>query len=271
MIKNIFTDCEYIRLGCKFYLDRNLETIAPAGKYSDGTNCFSVDSLGLVTSVNACSEFTTTTSTSTTSTSTTSTSTTTSTTTTTTAVPDYRKGNYNSGFQARGNGSIIRLTAGPGGNGCLEANWNYGPGAQSIDGSGITAYTVYTASLQLTSGSSYTPDVIINGVSVPGLVWWPLDDNYECGQSPLFVTKIEGGVSSSIAIIPGTSIPVSNGGIVEYWQYLGGGAYNQRPPYSAVTGSDFVEIPVTPAQYSMYKIIQTFTSSGNFYYNKFTY
>ena len=94
MVQNVYTDCFIPEIGCRLYLDASGEVAAPAGKYSDGTYCYSVDSGGFVTAVNICGETTTTTSTtsttstSTTSTSTTSTSTSTSTsTTTTTAAP----------------------------------------------------------------------------------------------------------------------------------------------------------------------------------------
>jgi hypothetical protein len=78
MKQNIYSECATIHLGCKMYLDESGETLAPAGKYSNGATCYTLDSFGTVTALNACGE-TTTTSTSTTSTTSTSTSTTTTT------------------------------------------------------------------------------------------------------------------------------------------------------------------------------------------------
>jgi hypothetical protein len=353
MTKYIFSDCEYIRLGCKFYLDRNLETIAAAGKYSDGTNCFSVDSLGVVTSVNACSEFTTTTSTTTTST----TSTTTTSTTTTTAAPgpfyytaqtncpndsptgvylikttsplqipdggyiastlyapgselysgtrcflvfnspfgpigesvtplatfqnddgdactqclqyvtpNYASGSWNTGFQAKGTGSLVRYTYGAGINGCLESNWDTGPGAQGLN---ITAFTVYVNSIQLTSGSSYNPNVTINGVSVPGLVYWPLGSSFNCGQSPLFIKHYYKLTRTTLdkMIFPNQPYLVNEGDRVSYYRY---GANN--PPNAAVVGpfgSSRTEVSVSPVQNNMSYVTINMSNSGFINYTTF--
>jgi hypothetical protein len=81
----IYSLCDTILVGCKVYTDRLGKRLATAGKYSDGTNCFTVNNLGVVTAAEVCGATTTTTSTSTTST--TSTTTTSTTTTTTTQPP----------------------------------------------------------------------------------------------------------------------------------------------------------------------------------------
>ena len=86
MKKDIYTNCVLLSVGCKVFLDEGGEVIAPAGKYSDGLVCYTVNAFGTITELNNCGGTTTTTSTST-STSTTSTSTSTSTTSTTTASP----------------------------------------------------------------------------------------------------------------------------------------------------------------------------------------
>ncbi len=54
MTQNIFTECFQIAVGCKFYSDKDSLAPAPAGKYSDGTNCYTVNVLGVVTSIAAC-------------------------------------------------------------------------------------------------------------------------------------------------------------------------------------------------------------------------
>jgi hypothetical protein len=54
MIQNVFCDCAVIEIGCRLYIDSTGEVPAAAGKYSDGTNCYNVDSFGYVTSVNLC-------------------------------------------------------------------------------------------------------------------------------------------------------------------------------------------------------------------------
>jgi hypothetical protein len=92
MTKNIYTNCFDLKVGCKVYADKDGKVYAQPGKYSDGTNCYTVNSLGTITEFYNCGDIpttTTTTSTTTTSTTTTSTTTTTttSTTTTTTAPP----------------------------------------------------------------------------------------------------------------------------------------------------------------------------------------
>jgi hypothetical protein len=82
----IYSLCDTILVGCKVYTDRLGKRLATAGKYSDGTNCFTVNNLGVVTAAELCGATTTTTSTtSTTTTSTTSTTTTSTTTTSTTS------------------------------------------------------------------------------------------------------------------------------------------------------------------------------------------
>ena len=74
----IYSLCDTISVGCKVYTDRLGKRLATAGKYSDGTNCFTVNNLGVVTASEVCGGITTTsTTTSTTTTSTTTTSTTT--------------------------------------------------------------------------------------------------------------------------------------------------------------------------------------------------
>jgi hypothetical protein len=110
MVQNVYTDCFITEIGCILYLDALGKSAAPAGKYSDGNYCYTVNSFGIVTAINLCGETTTTTSTSTTSTSTTSTSTTsttststsTSTTTTTTAAPAAVAINYRIAIPATG-------------------------------------------------------------------------------------------------------------------------------------------------------------------------
>jgi hypothetical protein len=77
MVQNVYTDCFITEIGCILYLDASGEVAAPAGKYSDGSYCYTVNSFGIVTAINLCGETTTTT----------STTSTTSTTTTTTAAP----------------------------------------------------------------------------------------------------------------------------------------------------------------------------------------
>jgi hypothetical protein len=76
MKKDIYTNCVLLSLGCKVFLDDGGEIIAPAGKYSDGFVCYTVNAFGTITELNQCGG---TTSTTTTSTSTTSTSTSTTT------------------------------------------------------------------------------------------------------------------------------------------------------------------------------------------------
>jgi len=56
MVQNVYTDCFIPEIGCRLYLDASGEVAAPLGKYSDGTNCYSVDSGGYVTAVNMCGE-----------------------------------------------------------------------------------------------------------------------------------------------------------------------------------------------------------------------
>ena len=80
----IYSLCDTILVGCKVYTDRLGKRLATAGKYSDGTNCFTVNNLGVVTAAEVCGATTTTTSTSTTTSTTTTSTTTTSTTTTST-------------------------------------------------------------------------------------------------------------------------------------------------------------------------------------------
>jgi hypothetical protein len=196
-------------------------------------------------------------------TTTTTTSTTSTTTTTAAPGPDYQSGSYNSGFSAFGSGSFTRAVQGLGG--CNENNWSYIP-TNFGGASGVDTYTLYTGSIQLTSGSSFRPNYLTSeGITVPPIIFVPLDSNFTCGQSRLFVTKIESGVSSSIAMLPNTSIPILNGGKVEFWYQAAGGA--ARPQLYAITGSSFTQ---TSIDYQTYKIIHTFTSSANFYYNTFT-
>ena len=77
MSVNIFSNCLNLEVGCVLYLNNRLTGIAPAGKYSDGSFCYTTDSNGIITSKTVCFAPTTTTTstTSTTSTSTTSTTT----------------------------------------------------------------------------------------------------------------------------------------------------------------------------------------------------
>lgn len=198
-------------------------------------------------------------------TTTSTTSTTSTSTTTTTAAPVYQSGSYNSAFSAFGTGSFTKATEGPGAYGCNENNWLYFP-TNFGGASGVDAYTTYTGSIQLTSGSSFRATYLTSeGITVPPIIFVPLDSSFTCGQSRLFVTKIESGVSSSIAMLPNTSIPILNGGKVEFWYQAAGGA--ARPQLYAITGSSFTQ---TSIDYQTYKIIHTFTSSANFYYNTFT-
>ena len=87
MPQNVFPSSSPITVGVFLYLDSGLTTPAPNGKYSNGTDVFTVSGgLGEVTTAELCSSFTTTTTTSTTTTTTTDTTTTTSTTTSTTTL-----------------------------------------------------------------------------------------------------------------------------------------------------------------------------------------
>ena len=370
MVQNVYTDCFTTEIGCRMYLDASGQTAAPAGEYSDGTNCYSVDSDGFVTAVNLCGETTTTTSTtsttststtSTTSTSTSTTSTSTSTSTTTAApgpfvynaqvncpndrptgiwrietstpfnfnqfnavssllyqsgsdlftgtrcflifnnhtgsgfnspvtasntfydsdyevacaeclqyiTPNYTSGSWNTGFQAVGTGSIVKKIAGIGVDGCKEPNWT-DTTAQSITGSGINDYTVYINSIQLTSGSSYRPNVTVNGISVPGLVYWPLSSSYECGQSPLFVKHYYNltGLTIDRIIYPNIPYLVDPGDKILYYKYNG-----TNPPDSAVIppiNSTRQEVSVSPAQPNMTHVtINVSSGNNNILYNTF--
>jgi hypothetical protein len=98
MARQIFTDCLTLQVGCILYTSAEANELTPPGFYSNGTNCYTVNSNGVITSIGVCPTTTTSTTTSTTTTTaaptttttaptTTTTSTTTSSTTTTTAAP----------------------------------------------------------------------------------------------------------------------------------------------------------------------------------------
>jgi hypothetical protein len=88
MSQQIFTDCFTLEVGCILYTSNSATTPVAAGFYSNGTNCYTVNNIGVVTSIGVCPTSTTTTTapTTTTTTAPTTTSTTTAPTTTTTTV-----------------------------------------------------------------------------------------------------------------------------------------------------------------------------------------
>ena len=51
----VYSSCNPITTGCYLYTDACLSTPAASGRYSDGTDCFTVNSSGYVTAVAACS------------------------------------------------------------------------------------------------------------------------------------------------------------------------------------------------------------------------
>jgi hypothetical protein len=56
MAVNLYSNCSIITTGCFFYNDSNQTTPVSNGKYSDGTNCYTVDyGNGYVTTVGTCS------------------------------------------------------------------------------------------------------------------------------------------------------------------------------------------------------------------------
>lgn len=52
----LYSNCISLNAGgtCYLYTNPGLTLLASAGKYSDGTNCFTVNSSGLITAVNSC-------------------------------------------------------------------------------------------------------------------------------------------------------------------------------------------------------------------------
>ena len=55
MAVNLYSNCSTITTGCFFYNNSNLTSPVSNGKYSDGTNCFTVSGgSGEVTSVESC-------------------------------------------------------------------------------------------------------------------------------------------------------------------------------------------------------------------------
>jgi hypothetical protein len=281
MVKNIYTNCVILSLGCKVFLDDGGELIAPAGKYSDGLVCYTVNAFGTVTELNNCGG-TTSTTTSTTTTAGTTTTTTAGTTTTTAATTTtttlnpavWSNGQYSSRLSISGSGQAYWKTPGVNANPCASASWNTGPSI-NIGGSGQDSYTVYTGSVQLLPGS-FLRNQIINGVQVDGILFTPLNSGFECGQSPLFVQKVFAGTNttSSLTIFPNTSIPMAAGDKLQYWVGTAGPLDTTRttPPDSAIIGSSVSYTTFTVAPNYVFGHVwatQTFTSSGNFYYNTF--
>ena len=87
MSQQIFTDCFTLEVGCILYTSNSATTRVAAGFYSNGTNCYTVNEIGVVTSIGVCPTSTTTTTAPTTTTTSTSTTTAPTTTTTTTVAP----------------------------------------------------------------------------------------------------------------------------------------------------------------------------------------
>jgi hypothetical protein len=50
----IYSSCCTIVVGCKIYTDSGLSTLADGGTYHNGTDCFTVDDNGIVSSIGAC-------------------------------------------------------------------------------------------------------------------------------------------------------------------------------------------------------------------------
>jgi len=50
----VYSDCNPITTTCYLYTDACLTTAAPSGRYSDGTDCFTVTSGGYVSAVESC-------------------------------------------------------------------------------------------------------------------------------------------------------------------------------------------------------------------------
>jgi hypothetical protein len=50
----VYSDCNPITTGCYLYTNACLTTAASSGRYSDGTDCFTVDGTGYVTGVASC-------------------------------------------------------------------------------------------------------------------------------------------------------------------------------------------------------------------------
>jgi hypothetical protein len=198
---------------------------------------------------------------------TTTTSTTTSTTTTTTAAISNEL--YYSGIgHSRGTGSMYLSLPSFAPYCSYGSNWTTGSLSMNSD---FVCY--WTGSVVPTPGSTFNADRIVNGVTVPGIIYSPGEGptgGSFCVQSPLFATKIEGGISSSLIIFPNTSVPVSSGGKIEYWADGAGGVFGYRPQLYAITGSSYTITSLSPYM-NAYKFIHTFTSSGNFYYNTFVY
>jgi len=56
-----YSNCTSLTAGCTLYTNAGHTTTVPAGKYSDSFICFTVNSLGVITSYQSCASFTTTT------------------------------------------------------------------------------------------------------------------------------------------------------------------------------------------------------------------
>jgi hypothetical protein len=190
---------------------------------------------------------------------------TTTSTTTTTAAP-FNQLMYSGIGHSRGTGSMyLSLPSFP--PYCsYGSNWTTGSISMNSD---FVCY--WTGSVVPTAGSTFNANRIVNGVTVPGVIYTPADTTVFCFQSPLYVNKIEGGITSSLIIFPNTSVPVAIGGKIEYYSSP---SFTQpgdaTPPAYAITGSSYTLTNLTP-YFNADKVIHTFTSSGNFYYNTFTY
>jgi hypothetical protein len=55
MAGNLYSNCSIITTGCFFYSDSNLTSPVSNGKYSDGTDCYTVSGGGEITAVQTCS------------------------------------------------------------------------------------------------------------------------------------------------------------------------------------------------------------------------
>jgi hypothetical protein len=54
MAVNLYSNCSTITTGCFFYNDSNLTSPVSNGKYSDGTDCYTVSGGGEITSITTC-------------------------------------------------------------------------------------------------------------------------------------------------------------------------------------------------------------------------
>jgi len=54
MASYVYSSCNPITTGCYLYTNACLTTAASSGRYSDGTDCFTVDGTGYVTGVASC-------------------------------------------------------------------------------------------------------------------------------------------------------------------------------------------------------------------------